>query len=162
RVKSLARAEQIASQGFDSPGSSIPHDTYELKVGTGPTATIQIDGTNDTLQGLANAINGSGAGVTATIINDGSNSRTQPYHLLLTSNQLGVDNAITLTNNGAGDEGQAHRPEFGDTYIGPADTSAGYTGTATPTANTGAGNFKGTANNTYTFTVLTNGTVGTD
>jgi flagellar hook-associated protein 2 len=161
RVNSLARAHQIASQGFDSADSTITQGTLQLKVGSGAT-TITIDSTNNTLQGLANAINGSGVGVTAAIINDGSNSRTQPYRLLLTSNKLGVDNAITLTNNLAADASGARRPELAGSYIGLADTSADYTGTATPTVNTGVNGFSGTANNTYTFTVQTSGTVGTD
>src|SRR5439155_17816627 len=74
RVNSLARAHQIASQGFDSADSTITQGTLQLKVGSGAT-TITIDSTNNTLQGLANAINGSGVGVAAAIINDGSNSR---------------------------------------------------------------------------------------
>src|SRR6202034_2380703 len=39
---------------------------------------------------------------------------------------------------------------------------SGYTGTAAVTANTGAGNYTGDANDTYTFTVVNGGTVGTD
>ncbi len=162
RINSLARAHQIASQGFDSANSVITQGTLQLKVGTGATTTITIDSTNNTLQGLANAINGSGAGVTASIISDGSDSRTQPYRLLLTANKSGVENAITLTSSLAADAGGARRPELGGTYIGAANTSASYTGTATPAANSGVSGFTGTANNTYKFTVLTGGTVGTD
>ncbi len=51
---------------------------------------------------------------------------------------------------------------FDSTYIGPVDTASNYTGTAVPTANTGAGNYTGDANDTYTFTVVQGGTVGTD
>jgi flagellar hook-associated protein 2 len=54
------------------------------------------------------------------------------------------------------------QPVFDATYIGPAVLGPNYTGTSTPTANTGAGSYTGTANDTYTFTVLSGGTVGTD
>lgn len=162
RVNSLARAQQIASQGFDSANSILTQGTLQLKVGSGATTTITIDSTNNTLQGLANAITGSAAGVTATIINDGSDSRTQPYRLLLTANKSGLDNAITLTNALAADAGGARRVELSGTYTGAATTSASYTGTATPTSNAGASTFTGTANTTYKFTVVTGGTVGSD
>src|SRR5262249_13084878 len=54
------------------------------------------------------------------------------------------------------------KPVFDSSFVGAADTDPSYTGTAVPTSNRGAGNFTGTSNNTYTFTVLTGGTVGTD
>ena len=51
---------------------------------------------------------------------------------------------------------------FSSTYIGAATDSANYTGTSAATANTGAGTYTGSNNNTYTFTVVSGGTVGTD
>lgn len=160
RVNSLARSEQVASQGFDSLGSAITQGTFQIGVGTQSTATITIDGTNNTLSGLAQAINNAAVGVTATIINDGSDSRTQPYRLVLSSDKTGAENSITISNGLAADNGSARRPEFSATSIGPAVTSAAYTGTSVPTANAGAGTYTGTANKTYTFTVATGGTVG--
>lgn len=160
RVNSLARAHQIASQGFDDRDSTITQGSIQIRVGDGATTTITIDGTNNTLSGLASAINSSGAGVTATIIQDGSDSRTQPHRLMLTSNNTGATNAITITNGLAADGGGARRPELGSTYIGNAVTAASYTGTSTPTANTGAGGYTGNANKTYNFTVAVGGTVG--
>ena len=162
RVRSLARAHQVASQGFDDPTSQITSGTFEIHAGSGASATITIDASNNTLAGLAKEINKSGIGVTASVINDGSDPRTQPYRLLLTSSNTGTDSAITITNNLAANVSGAVKPNFGTTQIGPAVVGANFSGTASVTANSGAGQYTGTANDTFTFTVQTGGTVGTD
>ena len=156
-VKSLAQAQEIASQGFDSPTSTITQGTFQLQVGSGPATTITIDGSNNTLQGLASAINGANANVTATIVNDGSSA--QGNHLLLTSNNSGTANAITITNNLAANSDGAIRPEFNATYIGQAVTSSDWSGTAVPASNTGSGAYTGTNNDTFTFTVTNGGDI---
>ncbi len=162
QVNGLAQAAQIASQGFAGPTSAITQGTLQIQVGSGSAATITIDNTNNTLQGLAGAINNANIGVTATVINDGSGNGAQPYRLLLTANQTGADNTINITNHLAADTGGAVNPVFGSTYIGTANPGPSYTGTSTPTANSGAGGYTGSANDTYTFTVVNGGTVGTD
>ena len=161
QVNHLAQAEETASQGFNGATAAITEGTLQLHVGSAST-TITIDGTNNTLQGLANAINNSGAAVTASVVNDGSPSGSGSYRLLLISDQTGTDNAITLTNSLADDNGTASKPVFDATYIGSAVTSSGYTGTSTPVANSGAGGYTGSSNNTYQFTVVNGGTVGSD
>lgn len=157
KVNSLARAHQVAAQGFDSLTSAITQGTLQISVG-GTAKTVTIDATNNTLSGLASAINAAGAGVTATIVNDG---RAQPYRLILTASKTGTANAITLTNNLAADNNGARRPEFNATTIGSAVAGTNYTGTATPTSG---GTYTGTTNKTFTFTVQGSGdfTVGTD
>lgn len=162
QVTSLAKSHQIASQGYNDPNSTITQGAFQLRMGSGATTTITIDGTNNTLQGLANAINASGSGVTATIINDGSAAHTQPYRLVLSGSKTGVSNAITVTNNLGADSGSAFKPVFDATYIGAANVDANFTGTSVPTSNAGAGVYTGTSNNTYKFTVTTGGTVGTN
>src|SRR5207237_8330846 len=114
---------------------------------------------NDTLQGLADAINSSGAAVSASVINDGSGANALPYRLLLTARQTGTSNAVTITNNLGASGGGATRPIFDASTIGPAVLAPGFTGTATPTANVGSGTYTGTANDTYTFRVVSGGTV---
>lgn len=155
RVNALARAHQVASQGFDDLNSAVTQGTLQIGSGTA-TKTVTIDGTNNTLAGLAAAINGAGAGVIASVVQDG---RNQAYRLLLTSTKTGTSNAVTVVNNLAADAGGARRPEFAAGYVGAAVKSAAYTGTSTPTANTGTG-YTGTTNNRYTFTVTQGGTVG--
>lgn len=61
------------------------------------TQSITIDGTNNTLAGIRDAINNAGLGVTATIVNDGSGT---PYHLVLTSKNSGVANSLKITTSG--------------------------------------------------------------
>jgi flagellar hook-associated protein 2 len=160
-VNNLAAANEIASQGFASATAPITQGTFQISSGSN-SATITIDSTNDTLQGLATAINNAGVGVTASIVNDGSGSGNQPFRLLLSANQTGTANAIQITNSLAADNNGAVLPAFNGTYIGAASTAAGYTGTAVPTSNSGAGAYTGTSNDTYTFTVVNSGTVGTD
>lgn len=161
RVLGLATAHQIASQGFDDPNSQITTGAFQIQAG-GSAATITIDSTNNTLTGLVRAINSAAVGVTATIINDGSDSRTQPYRLLLSSNNTGSDNAISITNNLAADGGGAFRPNFGTTHIGPAVVAANFSGTSAISANAGSGGYTGSSNDTFTFTIQNSGTVGTD
>lgn len=161
QVNNLATAQEVASQGFASPTSAITQGTLQIALGNGTSTTITIDSSNDTLQGLANAINNAGAGVTASIVNDGSGSNAQPYRLLLIANNTGTANGFTITNQLGATGTNAAQPEFNAGYVGPAVLGNNYTGTSTPTANVG-GNYTGTANDTYTFTVLNGGTVGTD
>ncbi|QDT53796.1 Flagellar hook-associated protein 2 [Caulifigura coniformis] len=111
RVNSLAQAHQIASQGFASEDAEITQGTFELKAGSSSSATITIDSTNNTLQGLADSINGAGIGISATIVQDASNPGT-PFKLLLTSSKTGVANQITLTNSLGASGGNAVQPTF--------------------------------------------------
>jgi flagellar hook-associated protein 2 len=59
--------------------------------------TVTIDGTNNSLQGIRDAINTAKIGVTATIINDGSGT---PYRLALTSENSGVSNSLKISTSG--------------------------------------------------------------
>ncbi len=161
-ILQLAQAHQIATQGFSSPTAKITQGTLTIQVGNGAATTITIDSTNDTLQGLADAINSAGIGVTATVIHDGSPEYSAPYRLLLTADEPGAANQIKITNALAADTGTAIKPVFSGTYIGDAVTDPGFAGTSTVTSNRGAGNYTGNDNDTYTFTVQTGGTVGTD
>ncbi len=108
-VNMIAAANEIASQGYASASSQITQGT--LTIGSGSnTATITVGPTNNTLQGLANAINIANDGVSATVINDGTST---PYRLLLTADNTGTSNAITVTNNLAASSSGAVKPGFG-------------------------------------------------
>jgi flagellar hook-associated protein 2 len=119
-VNSLAQAQENASQGFTSASSTITQGTLGIQVGNGAVNTITIDSSNDTLQGLANAINKANAGVTASIINNGNSAG---YQLLLTANNTGTANAFTITNNLAASGGGAIQPTFTDTVQAASDAS---------------------------------------
>jgi len=161
RVLGLAQKHQIASQGFDDPTAEITQGTFEIQSG-GKTATITIDSTNNTVRGLAQAIGNANIGITASVISDGSDARTQPYRLLLSAKDSGSENAITITNNLAASSGGAMKPNFGSTQLGTAIAGSTFQGTSSLTSNSGAGTFTGTSNDTFNFTVVAGGTVGTD
>lgn len=69
--------------------------------GNGGTAkSITIDSTNNSLQGIRDAINAAGLGVTATIMNDGSGT---PFRLSISSNSSGASNSLRVTATAGGD-----------------------------------------------------------
>jgi flagellar hook-associated protein 2 len=56
--------------------------------------SVVIDSSNDSLQGIRDAINKANVGVTATIVSDGS---ATPYHLVLTSNSSGAASSMKIS-----------------------------------------------------------------
>ncbi|MGC8482834.1 MAG: flagellar filament capping protein FliD [Thermodesulfobium sp.] len=96
-VIQLATAQSSRSQSFSSASATIGQGTFTITPSaSGSTPlTINITSSNNTLQGLADAINGtSGSPVSANII-----SNTNGTFLTLTSNQTGVANGFTVTDN---------------------------------------------------------------
>jgi flagellar hook-associated protein 2 len=61
------------------------------------TKSITIDSSNNSLQGIRDAINSAKIGVTATIINDGG---VTPYRLALSSDNNGVSNSLKISVSG--------------------------------------------------------------
>ena len=110
-VNSVAKAHQIASQGYADADSEVTQGTLELRIGSGDLTTITVDSTNNTLAGLAESINASDSGISASIIQDSSGG-TSPYKLLLTSTETGAENVISVTNNLAATSGGATKPAF--------------------------------------------------
>ena len=110
-VNSVAKAHQIASQGYADTDSEITQGTIDLRIGSGDLTTVTVDSTNNTLAGLAESINASDSGISASIIQDSSGGAS-PYKLLLTSTETGADNSISLTNNLAASAGNATKPTF--------------------------------------------------
>lgn len=118
-VSQLAKAHSLASGSFSSSDEVVGTGTLTIRFGTtdytspdpGPeaynsfavnpergAATIEIDGSNNTLAGVRDAINAADAGVTAAIINDGSG-----FRLLLSSEQTGLENSLEISVADAGD-----------------------------------------------------------
>ncbi|MCA0912821.1 flagellar filament capping protein FliD [Marinobacter nauticus] len=95
-VTSLASAQALASRAVfaDRDATSVGQGTLELSVGDKIT-NITIDSSNDTLQGLANAINEADAGVSAGIIDTGSG-----YQLVLSADETGTANAVSISVTG--------------------------------------------------------------
>lgn len=117
-VTSLAQAQNLVATGQTSMtaaiGSGIPttltFDTGTISGGTfnsvtgaytgaaytsngAGTKTVTIDATNNSLQGIRDAINTANVGVTASIVNDGSGT---PYRLTLSSNNTGISNSMKV------------------------------------------------------------------
>ena len=125
--------------------------------------TVTVDSSDDTLQGLAGTINNANFPWLDCHRRPMTAAVRSPYRLLLTANNTGTANAVTIVNNTAATGGGATQLTFGSSYIGPASALSGATaGASTATANTGAGGYTGNSNNTYKFTVISGGTVGTD
>ncbi len=104
-VSSIAQAQAAASGPLANASTVIGTGTLTLQLGTynstGNTFTAQsgsspvnitINSSNDTLGGIAAAINSASAGVTASVVTDNSGSR-----LVLSSSNTGTANSFKLT-----------------------------------------------------------------
>jgi len=79
----LAGGKYNAGATFTSNGSGVK--------------TVTIDSSNNSLQGMRDAINAANVGVTASIINDGS---ATPYRLVLSSTNMGASNSLKISATG--------------------------------------------------------------
>lgn len=117
-VKQLAQAQTIAAAGQESTTALIGSGastvlTFDFGSVTGGTLadgkytgstfdldaarvarTVTIDGSNNSLQGIRDAINKAGIGVTASIISDGSD---KPNRLVLTSDKSGETSSMRVS-----------------------------------------------------------------
>lgn len=84
------------SHGGGSLSSGVYTNADFVSNGSG-TKTVTIDGTNNSLQGIRDAINAAKIGVSATIVNDGSGT---PYRLVLSSEKSGVSNSLKISTSG--------------------------------------------------------------
>jgi flagellar hook-associated protein 2 len=109
----LSLGDPIAGGGFPE-GTKIASiidtthflTTEEGKEGTGVSLntssisgskTIAIDDSNNSLQGIRDAINSAKLGITASVVNDGSDA---PYRLMLSSDTAGVNSNIRINVKG--------------------------------------------------------------
>ena len=149
-VDQLAQSHQIVTQGYAARTSEIGTGTFSLTVGDRSRIDITIDASNNTLEGLAEAVNEAGAGASASVINSGDPDN--PYLLLITAEGTGSSERIVVDANLAG--GTA--PQFGSVA---AVVEGSKTGTSTVSSS---GNYTGDASGTLTYTVTSGGTVGVD
>jgi flagellar hook-associated protein 2 len=91
----LAQAQSLISSGFASASSSLGAGSIAIQVGSGTAVTIDIASGQDTLTGIASAINQADAGVQATVVYDGSS-----YYLSLTAQNTGSAGAFTVSGTG--------------------------------------------------------------
>ena len=109
RVTSLAKAQQLGSQGIDSSSAKISQGTISFQVGNRDATEITIDSTNNTVTGLVGAINDQSDDVYASVVHDQASNSDR---ILLTSRHTGESNEINITNNLAAASGTTVRPDF--------------------------------------------------
>ncbi|HHO51035.1 MAG TPA: hypothetical protein ENK18_09235 [Deltaproteobacteria bacterium] len=97
-VLSLAASEMEASQGFADASAmgTIAQGTLTVTV-AGVDNDVTIDGTNDSLSGLAEALDAVD-GIRAYVLNTGS--ATDPYKLVVQSQDSGATNTLSFDTSG--------------------------------------------------------------
>jgi flagellar hook-associated protein 2 len=97
-VQNLATSATLTSQPVSSSTSVVGTGTLSISVG-GASTEVDITSSDDTLSGIANAINSApnNPGVTASIISTTSGAR-----LVLAGTATGADNSITVTETDGG------------------------------------------------------------
>jgi len=119
-VNQLARAQSNYSGVVADRAAAIGIGTMTLTVG-GVAKTITVGAANNSLDGLANAINASGAGVTASIIAD------EGGHRLILKGPSGAANAFTLAADAGADPGLSAFSTAGGMTQGQSAANAEFT-----------------------------------
>lgn len=119
-VTTLAQAQKLTATGQTSSNQTIGNGTLTFDLGTISGGTfdsgtgkytgatfasngsgakvVTIDGSNNSLQGIRDAINSAQIGVTASIVNDGDPSA--PFRLVLSGNNTGAANSLKISVSG--------------------------------------------------------------
>jgi flagellar hook-associated protein 2 len=93
-VNNLATTSSAYSTAVATSSTALPTGTITIQVGSNTPATITVDNTDNTLDGLAQAINNAGIGVSASVINDATGSR-----LAIESDTSGAPGNLTITSS---------------------------------------------------------------
>jgi len=105
-VSQLAEAHKLSSAGFTDSSTVIGTGTLSISVGSN-SFNLTIDDSNKTVAGIRDAINdaSNNTGVTASTINVDDGVGGTETRLVLSSNNVGSSNALTVTavNGGEGD-----------------------------------------------------------
>jgi flagellar hook-associated protein 2 len=86
-----ASAGLTAGTGGSYLGATFTQNASQI------SGTVVIDSSNNSLQGIRDAINKANVGVTATIVSDGG---TNPNHLVLTSTKTGAASSMKISVSG--------------------------------------------------------------
>ncbi len=91
---------QFGTIGGTATSGTYPPATTYTQDPNQTVGSITIDGTNNSLQGIRDAINAASMGVSASIVGDGS---ATPYHLVLNSSKTGVTSSLKISAAVGGD-----------------------------------------------------------
>ena len=165
-VDQLALNHQISSQGFPQSDALVGIGDFQITVGEDSSVTVVLDESNNTLEGLKDAINRTTKEVQATIIKTGD--REAPYQLVLTSQKTGVVGQISLNVDLKGGVAPDFRKKIEDPseWAGvdeieeklTADMISGV-GASTSVIRV-AGKYEGDEDREFTFTAVQTGIVG--
>jgi flagellar hook-associated protein 2 len=99
QVNQLADATMLVSDAFSDRETTgvIAEGTLSITVG-GVTTDVTVDSSNSSLDDLVAAINDQVDGVTAYVMNTGD--ATNPYRLVISGTDTGIDNAVTVDTSG--------------------------------------------------------------
>lgn len=125
-VRSLAEAHKLLSPGFADADTSVGEGVLNISLGA-DSFSVNIDSSNDTLNGIRDAINDAtdNTGVNATVatVDDGTGTGTLTK-LILSSASSGGDNTITVSVVDSGDGNHTDANGLSALYY---DTSDGTT-----------------------------------
>jgi len=96
-VNQLAQSHSLASGSYTNSTDVVGEGTLNFTI-DGSTTPITIDSSNNTLEGVRDAINAAEIGANAIIVNDGSG-----YRLLLSSENSGLANSMEISVSGDSD-----------------------------------------------------------
>jgi flagellar hook-associated protein 2 len=96
-VKSLAQTSSIYTNTLAASTTTFAQGSFDISIGGTKTATITVDGTNNTFAGVAAAINAANAGVTASVVTD-----TKGARLSILSTTSGTAGQVAIANNTSG------------------------------------------------------------
>lgn len=82
-----------AAAGFTTGTTGTYSGASFAQDGNQPSGSVTIDNTNNSLQGIRDAINKANIGVTASIVSDGSST---PNHLVIKSNKTGATSSMKI------------------------------------------------------------------
>ena len=95
-VNNLATESKLITSGYAGTTTSIASGTVTIVIGSSASATVTINSTNNTLDGLRLAVNNLGLDVKASFLNDGDT--TNPYRLLISGTQTGSSGTVTMSH----------------------------------------------------------------
>jgi flagellar hook-associated protein 2 len=93
-VNSLATTSSYYTDPVASSSTPLTTGSFQVQVGSNAPVTVTVNSTNNTLDGLAAAINNQNIGVSASVVNDANGSR-----LALVSQTTGAPGDVTVSSN---------------------------------------------------------------